>query len=110
MWNYLVEISQSQGTHKFTLLLDDKQVTYLEVLELWQSDQDFRTFFISLLSSAKFSAYFWETPPITISTVTRPFEFVLIDSPQLAKVQANPNPFREYFVSAPPNAQVITHW
>ncbi len=108
MWNYLVEISQSERTHKFTLLLDDKQLTYLEVLELWQSDRDFRTFFIYLLSSAKFPAYFWETPPITLSNVTREFEFVLINSPQLAKVKPNPNPFREYFASVPSNTDVIT--
>ena len=108
MWNYLVEISESQRTHKFTLLLHNKQLTYSEVLELWQGDQDFRTFFIALLSSAKFSAYFWETPPITRSTVTRKFEFVLIDSPQLAKAQPNPNPFGEYFASASPNTEVIT--
>lgn len=108
MWNYLVEISESQRTHKFTLLLHNKQLTYSEVLELWQGDQDFRTFFIALLSSAKFSAYFWETPPITRSTVTRKFEFVLVDSPQLAKAHPNPNPFREYFASASPNTEVIT--
>lgn len=108
MWNYLVEISQSQRTHKFTLLLGNKQLTYLEVIELWQGDRDFRTFFISLLSSAKFAAYFWETPPINISNVTREFEFVLIESPQLAKINPNPNPFRKYFASAPPNTEVIT--
>ncbi|WP_339732064.1 hypothetical protein [uncultured Gimesia sp.] len=37
-----------------------------------------------MLADSPFSAFRWETPPISTATVNRPFEFVLIDSPGLA--------------------------
>ena len=49
-------------------------VTYAEIIKLWQKDNGFRTFFNSLLADSPFEAYFWETPPITKSTVNQQFE------------------------------------
>jgi hypothetical protein len=65
--------------------LDGSPVCYADVLQRWQSDEEFRTFFIGLLADAPFSAFRWETPPITLATANRPFEFVLEDSPGLAR-------------------------
>ena len=108
MWKYLIENLKSEPNQKISLLFNNQRLTYSEVIELWQDNNAFRTFFISLLAEAPFSAYFWETPPITLSTVNREFEFVLIDSPQLARVKANSNAFRQYFQSAPPGKDIIT--
>ncbi len=91
MWKYLIENLKSEPNQKISLLFNNQRLTYSEVIELWQDNDAFSTFFISLLAEAPFSAYFWETPPITLSTVNREFEFVLIDSPQLARVSPNFN-------------------
>jgi hypothetical protein len=40
--------------------------------------------FIGVLVDSPFAAFRWETPPITLATASRPFEFVLLDSPGLA--------------------------
>jgi hypothetical protein len=90
--------SQSPRT-QVAIDLHASRVTYSEVLHLWQHDPAFRSFFIALLADAPFSAFRWETPPITAATATRPFEFVLLDSPGLAN---NPNAaaFAEYFDAA----------
>ncbi len=106
MWKYLVETSKSN--HKYKLAYNNQKLTYLQVIELWRDNYNFRVFFSSLLSSNNFAAYFWETPPITLSTVNREFEFVLVDSPQLAKANSNLNPFRKYFKSAVSDEQIIT--
>ena len=58
---------------------------YGDVIALWQHSVPFRSFFLSLLKDVPFSAYRWETPPVTARTVRRPFEFVLLDSPDLAR-------------------------
>ena len=108
MWDYLVEISQSQSTYKIKLFWCQQQLTYSQVIEYWQDDRDFRIFFTSILSSVDFSAYFWETPPITLSTINKKFEFVLVKSPQLARVKSNPNPFQEYFRHTSSNQKIIT--
>ncbi|MFL5329099.1 MAG: DUF6940 family protein [Gemmataceae bacterium] len=73
-------------------------VSYAEVLRLWQDDADFRSVFMGLLADSPFRAFRWETPPITVATANRPFEFVLIDSPELV---SNPDveAFAEHFRS-----------
>jgi hypothetical protein len=76
--------------------LEDRPVTFSEVLRRWQDDPVFRSFFIALLAGAPFSAFRWETPPITTHSADRPFEFALLDSPELAS-QPDPEAFAEHF-------------
>lgn len=67
--------------------------SYGEVVERWQSDEAFRDRFTAALADSEHSAFFWETPPISAATVDRPFEFVLVDSPALARARPQPEPF-----------------
>ena len=41
-------------------------------------------FFTGLLAKSSFESFRWETPPVTVSNIDRPFECVLLDSPGLA--------------------------
>ena len=52
-----------------------------------------------------FSAFRWETPPITIATANHPFEFVLLDSPDLAS-DPDPAAFAEHFIDMVPGGVV----
>ena len=74
----------------------NRPAKFSEVLRRWQDDPVFRSFFIALLADAPFSAFRWETPPITAASVERPFEFVLLNSPGLAS-QPDPDAFAEHF-------------
>lgn len=76
------------------------RLTYADVVNLWRSDVQFCRFFTSLLAGSSFSAFRWETPPITTSTITRTFEFVLIDDPDLSR-RSDPTAFAEHFVGQP---------
>lgn len=107
MWSAIVEDLTPNRIQKVSVFSNKKRVKYSEVIDLWQNDANFRSFFMDLLESAPFSAYFWETPPVTLTTVTRDFEFVLIDSPSLAKVTCDPYSFREYF-SESPSEEIIS--
>ena len=100
MWTACVETLESQSIQKISLSFGDRQLTYSEVIDLWQNNAAFNSFFTSLLAEAPFSAYFWETPPISLGNVDRVFEFVLVDSPQLARVKPDSASFRQYFQSA----------
>ncbi|BAU66670.1 hypothetical protein STA3757_40750 [Stanieria sp. NIES-3757] len=106
MWESQIESLNSGCIQKISIFSQTRRVTYSEVIQLWQQAETFRSFFISLLASAPFSAYFWETPPITHSTVNQEFEFVLVDSPQLTKVEPELSSFKEYFEST--SEDVIT--
>jgi hypothetical protein len=84
---------------KVAIDLDSSPVSYAEVLCRWRQDADFRSLFIALLTDAPFSAFRWETPPITTATADRPFEFVLLDSPGLARAP-DADAFAEHFGGA----------
>jgi hypothetical protein len=84
---------------KFAIHQDSSALPYAEVLRLWQTDADLRSFFMALLADVPFSAFRWETPPLTAASVQRPFEFVILDSPGLA-ANPDPNAFADHFGDA----------
>jgi hypothetical protein len=99
MWTARSESMADGRILKVAINLDSSPVSYAEVLRRWQSDAAFRSFFISVLTECPFAEFRWETPPITLATANRPFEFVLLDSPGLAQ---NPDAaaFAEHFSDA----------
>jgi hypothetical protein len=82
---------------QYQLLEEDQVLRFKRVLELWQSNPAFRVFYNQLLADHSFAAYFWEHPSLTITNQDQHYEFVLIDSPYLAGVSAEPAIFAEYF-------------
>ncbi len=76
---------------------DGERLSYSQVANLWISDAAFRTHFMKILEDSEWKAYFFETPPVTLSNFDREFEFVLVDSPSLARVSANGSPFKDFF-------------
>jgi len=60
-----------------------------------------------LLADAPFSAFRWETPPITTASAVRPFEFVLLDSPELA-THPDPDAFAEHFGDPAGSTDVVS--
>lgn len=81
---------------KVFILRNGDRLGYDRVLKLWQDDAEFRSFFLSLLVEAPFSAYRWETPPLTTTTANRDFEFVLLDDPGLDR-PSDTQSFSSYF-------------
>ena len=106
MFDTTHEILNEGRIHKYTLTDNGKPIPYSEVLNLWQSDSNFCSLFISLLSESPFSVYRWETPPITKDTVKRQFEFVLVNSLELA---SNPDTitFGNYFTTNDVNNGIV---
>ena len=82
---------------------EGEPVSYEQVIELWIESPGFRSFFTACLSDAPFSAFRWETPPVSVETLERPFEYVLVDSPWLA-VPPDRSAFEKHFS---PSALVV---
>jgi hypothetical protein len=72
-------------------------MNYARVLDAWITDAAFSVFFSDMLASMPHAAFFWEVRPASTADVERPFECVLVDSPQLAGVQADATAFAEHF-------------
>ena len=84
-------------TQRVVMLHDGRELRYSEVIAAWQQDHAFRDPFIATLTAVPFDAFFWETPPVSVATIEQPFEFVVVDSPSLAGVEAEPRAFAEHF-------------
>ena len=100
MWTCRTEATANGRGIKVIPELNSGGVAYADVLRLWQDDAAWRTYFMSLLADAPFAAFRWETPPITAATANRPFEFVLLDSPELL-VTPDAAAFAQHFKAAP---------
>ena len=84
---------------RFTLACDSRPATFADIVRALRTEEAFRTFFNSLLAEAPYSAFRWETPAVTADTVSRAFEFVLLDSLGLA-AHPDPEAFGDYFRDA----------
>lgn len=62
-------------------------------------DRAVRARLTAALAEAPFDAFFWECAPCG-RDATAPFEFVLVDSPGLARVTADPRPFAAHIGAA----------
>src|SRR5262245_29411695 len=100
MWAASVEVLDAGRVQKHYVQRDGAAIRYADAVAAWSDDEAFRSFFMSLLAAAPFSAYFWETPAVTAATMSRPFEFVLVDSPALAGRAAEQRAFAAQFKEA----------
>lgn len=105
MFESQIEILNRGYVRKVFILRNAHRLRYDEVLKLWQDDAEFRSFFLSILAEAPFSAYRWETPPITTATADRVFEFVLLDDPGLDRTP-DTQTFSRYFDTDSPEGIV----
>jgi hypothetical protein len=96
MWGFRSEELAGGYGLAFAVDLDRQAATFRDVLQAWQVDAAFRSLLNAQLAGAPYTAFRWETPPVTAATATRPFEFVLLDSPELAQ-RPDMQAFAEHF-------------
>jgi len=79
---------------------EDRVVSFDDMLNLLQQNEQVRSDFVDILKNCPFNAYFWECPPINSQNLaSQQFEFVFINSRELAKQSADPSSFADYFKS-----------
>lgn len=95
--NWKASSSKSGTTATVRLFRDEKPISFKVLFDLLQNSPDFTGWYAELLRSSPFAAFFWEHPPLTVSSVEHDAEFVMIDAPMLAGLSPDPNSFRAYF-------------
>ena len=83
MWSVETEQVEPGRVTSHWILKGSDSLTYGEFIDNLETDQRFREFFVNDLRQSSYAAYRWETPPVTRSTFSRNFEFVLLNCPQL---------------------------
>jgi hypothetical protein len=104
-WSASIDPLEGERVHQYRLSDKTGMLTWADVVHLWRRDAAFADWFGGLLAQCPFVAFFWETPPINTDRWQDPFEFVLVDSPTLTGVAAEPRPFRAHLSSPEPVVQ-----
>jgi hypothetical protein len=84
---------------RYTLTRDAATLSFSDVLNLLQSDSDFRNYFTQLLADSPFDAYRWETPALTTSNAVQAFQFVLLNSPGFCARKTDQTTYNRYFTA-----------
>ena len=71
-----------------------------EVLGGWRDDREFRKAWCRWLRDVPIDAYCWELPPLTQSTLSRPFECVFVANPALSAPPGDADAFEEHFAAS----------
>ncbi len=108
MWSTRSEALAGVRGLRYAVDLDSRPASFTDVLRGWREDTNFRRLFNALLADAPYAAFRWETPPVTNTTLTRAFEFVLLDSPGLAP-HPDPDVFAEYFAGVSSGVTVFSN-
>ncbi|MGL6075959.1 MAG: DUF6940 family protein [Fimbriiglobus sp.] len=96
MWSVLYhELPEIDGT-LVSLEKESGPVTVGEFVTGLQADASFRAMFNAAIAGVPYVELRWEMPAIMVSTLSMPFECVLLNSPGLAR-RPNPEAFQEHF-------------
>ena len=105
MWH--AETERLASGAKYRLFDGDTPLSFRGLVRLLEHDDHFAAWYTRLLAEADFEAFYWEQPPLTLETIERDAEFVLLNAPALAKIRANPAPFRPIFDEDPGKDVVV---
>ena len=97
MFETATETVEPSRVIRYRLLFGGQNVSYLRVVELWESSHEFQDFFTSLLAKSEFSGFRWEAPCLSTSLADRPFEFVLVNTPAFATRKTDRRSFADHF-------------
>jgi hypothetical protein len=98
MWTVQREYLEPVGTLRLRFLAGGDCLSYEGFLRALAKDASFRDVILKEMRAAPFTAFRWETPPLTANNIVQHFECLLHDSPDL-DVRADPTDFEPFFAT-----------
>ena len=95
MW--IAKSENVQNGQRIQIYQGEDPISFGAYLKLLEQDQRFASWFTDLLAGADYEAFFWEHPPLCDANIDSEVEFVLLDSPALATLSPDPQPFSSHF-------------
>ena len=92
--NNFEEIALDRSTFKYKY-----RANYNKFLEGLKNKDQTLDDFVDILKECPFPAYFFETPKVTLKTLTKDFEFILARADDLNNVRSDVHAFQEHFTS-----------
>ncbi|MEM8526195.1 MAG: hypothetical protein AAGG68_16260 [Bacteroidota bacterium] len=97
MWTTATTTIEEDHIYQYRILENKQYLTFENFLRELKEKREFRTFFNNLLANTPFKAFFWECPAVNNVQLDQDFEFVVINSPILARIQEDGSPFHTLF-------------
>ncbi len=101
MWGHQTKSIENQNGVVVSIYSQGSVLSYEEVLGLWIDVEEFRNYFLRVFADIPYSAFRWETPPVTVSSLDKPFDFAVLNSPELDRVPDRVT-FAEFFETMDP--------
>lgn len=108
MFQHTMENSPADDITRYLLHLDHQPLSFRDVLTGWTESSDFRNRFSQLLADSPYEAFRWETPAWSVKRLDEPFQFALIDAPELARCPPDPQPFQSWLTVSDPGEGFVT--
>jgi hypothetical protein len=83
MWNHQTSHIENPNGVIISIFSQGIVLSYASVLDLWVASEAFRNYFLQILVDIPYRAFRWETPPVTLNSLDQPFEFAVLDGPDL---------------------------
>lgn len=96
IWDFLLSPLQDAQGMRLTAVRNSNPATVDDVILGFRTDESFRVGWNSTLAEIQFTAFRWETPPVTIASRNDNFECVILNDPHLDRTP-DPTSFSEYF-------------
>lgn len=108
MFNVISDILQPERITRYRISRQGSELTYADVIDLWQTDALFQDAFSAALAESSFDGFRWETPSLTTENADRPFEFVLVNAVGFASRTTDRNTYARYFNDADEDHGVVS--
>lgn len=101
MWESESSLLPGGRGQRVKLSREGRPASVKEMLTALRDEAGFRGWFNAILADSPYAAFRWETPGVRSTTLDRRAEFVMLDSPGLARAP-EPEAFAEHFRAANP--------
>lgn len=96
-WHAVPETLDSGEVVRWQLMAQSAPLSFRRFISLLIDDAGFRRHFNKLFANNRFESFRFETPALDSYSLDKPFEFVLINAPGLARQSVDPLTFAEHF-------------
>lgn len=98
-----------EGEHaiRFRLKKDDHFLSFAEVFDLWEKEEDFVDFYTESLIQTEYEAFYWEHPALQEEYLEKRYECILQRSRPLERARVNEEAFQEHIHTSQPCADFL---
>ncbi len=99
--NYSIDIiRQNEHSLRFRLKNGAAHLTFGEVFQSWQTNEEFIVFYTNALIALEYQAFYWEHPALNEALLQKKYECILQRSKPLERLASNEEAFKDYLSSS----------